>query len=239
MSNLDELAAALDKNQVTDDEGQIVGEETSQEESAPQEQTPVEEAATAEKSADTEDTSPEESTESENEPEMVETAADETGKRYVPESRFKEVYAKMKAFERKLTSKTEAEPKGVIPEPKFKAEPLEKADAVEIELLRATLPQFNPESEEYSREMDELGFAVYKATPGITRIEAARRAVQMAKKIQSKVAKVNEEARSVKSEQSDQGITSRVTSRADVSNIPGEDASPDEMEAWLKAHGQW
>jgi hypothetical protein len=84
-----------------------------------------------------------------------------------------------------------------------------------------------------------LGFAIYKASPGITRLEAARKAVQMAKKIQSKVTEVKDEARSVKTQQSDQGITSRVTSREASSDVPDESSSPEEMEKWLKAHGQW
>jgi len=100
MSNQDELIAALDDHQITDDDGQIKGEETPDEKSATQEQTPEEKDATAEKSAETKEDSPESTEESENEPEMVETASDETGKRYVPESRFKEVYAKWKKAER-------------------------------------------------------------------------------------------------------------------------------------------
>lgn len=236
MSPIDDLAQAMNGRQVTDSEGQAVEETvTPQEESpTPEEQTTVDEGAQAEKPAESEgeetQTKPEEDG-----IDLVELASDETGKRYVPESRFKEVYGKMKALER---AQNEPKPE-VLPQPKVTTQPLDKTDAVEIELLRATLPQFNPESAEYSRELDELGFAIYKAQPGVTRIEAARKAVQMAKKIQSKVAAVNQEARTVKSLQSDQGITSRVSSHGAVSDTPGEDASPEEMEAWLKANGQW
>ena len=42
---------------------------------------------------------------SENEPELVETASDDTGKRYVPESRFKEIYAKWKKAEQEAKAK--------------------------------------------------------------------------------------------------------------------------------------
>jgi hypothetical protein len=236
MSSIDDLAASLNR-QVTDDDGGAVEEnETPQEESpTSEEKTTVEDDAQAEKPAESEEREPE--TESkEDEIDLVELASDEAGKRYVPESRFKEVYGKMKAFERAL--KEEPKPKEVIPQPAVETKPLDKTDQVEIELLRATLPQFNPDSEEYSRELDELGFAIYKAQAGVTRLEAARKAVQMAKKIQSKVAKVTEEARSVKSQQSDQGITSRVSSR-NVTDVPPDDASPEELEGWLKAHGQW
>ena len=235
MSNLDELAQSLNR-QITDDDGQTIEENDTpqEEEPASEEKTTVEEDAQAEKPAESEEKEPETQSK-EDEIDLVELASDETGKRYVPESRFKEVYGKMKAFERALN---EPKPKESTPLPVSDSKPLDKTDAVEIELLRATLPQFNPDSEEYSRELDELGFAIYKATPGVTRLEAARKATQMAKQIQSKVAKVTEEARSVKAQQSDQGITSRVSSR-NVSDTPGEDASPEDIEKWLKAHGQW
>jgi len=237
MSPIDDLAQSLNR-QVTDDDGQPVEENETPLEDQPtlEQQTTEDEDAPAEKPAESE--VPGIPTETkEDEILLEELASDETGKRYVPETRFKEVYGKMKAFERKL--KEEPKPEDLTPQPRFESKPIDKTDAVEIELLRATLPSFNPESEEYSRELDELGFAIYKANPGTTRLEAARRATQMAKKMQSKVAKVEQEARAVKSQQSDQGITSRVTSRGDQSDMPGEDASPEEMESWLKAHGQW
>lgn len=239
MSNLDDLAQAMNQRQVTDDEGKPLEENATPQEAEPtsEEKNAVEEDAQVEKSAESEGKETQAEPE-EDEIDMVELASDETGKRYVPESRFKEVYGKMKDFERKLRN-PEPKPEGVTPEPKLESKPIDKTDAVEIELLRATLPQFNPDSENYSRELDELGFAIYKANEGITRLEAARKAVSMAKQIQSKVAKVEAEARTVKSQQSDQGITSRVTSRVGVSDTPSEDASPEEMEKWLKAHGQW
>jgi hypothetical protein len=239
MAPLDDIAAALDNHQVTDDEGQIVGDETPQEESAPQEQTPGEEAATAEKSADTKESSPEETKESENEPELVETAADETGKRYVPESRFKEVYSKWKAAERKATPK-EA-PKVIEPNqvPPQQSKPLDKADALEIELLRSTIPQFNPESDQYDRDIDEMGFDIYQAAKGqMTRLEAGRKALERAKKITSKVADIKSEARTVKAQQSDQGITSRVLTR-EGTTPDVEKMTLEEKEEWLKANGYW
>lgn len=242
MSNQDELVAALDNRQVTDKEGQIKEEETSEEESAPQNETPEEKDETAEKSAETEDTSPEVDEESENEPEMVETASDETGKRYVPESRFKEVYAKWKAAERSKP-KEEDRPAQPLQEP-IQTVPLDKADALEIELLRSTLPQFNPENEDYSRDIDELGFSLYEAakdntgTHTITRIEAARKALKMAKKITSKVADVKLEAKSVKAQQSDQGITNRVLNREGTKLDPSK-MTLEEKEEWLKANDQW
>lgn len=242
MSPIDDLAQAMNQRQVTDDEGKPMEENDTPQEAEPalEEKNAVEDVSQVEKPAESD------GTDTQTEPEedeidyvpTIELEADETGKRYVPESRFKEVYGKMKDFERKLRN---PEPKleGATPEPKLESKPIDKTDAVEIELLRATLPQFNAESENYSRELDELGFAIYKATPGITRLEAARKAISMAKQIQSKVAKVEQEARTVKAQQSDQGITNRVTSRLETSDVPNEDASPDEIEKWLKAKGQW
>lgn len=241
MSTIDELAAAMDDHQVTDDQGQIAVDETTQEETATQEQTTVEEGATAEKSADTKESSPEETKESENEPEIIETASDETGKRYVPESRFKEVYAKWKAAQRGQSEKTEPE---VIQPAPVQTGPINKADALEVELLRSTLPQFNPESDTYSREIDELGYSLYEGSKDprgnylITRLDAGRKALQMAKKITSKVAEMKIEAKTVKAQQSDQGITNRVLNREGVKLDPSK-MTLEEKEEWLKAEGQW
>ena len=239
MSTQDEVAAALNEHQVTDTQGQIAGDETPQEESAPQEQTTVEEDATAEKSVDTEVVSPETTTESENEPEMVETASDETGKRYVPESRFKEVYAKWKAAQRESST-----PEVIKPIAPVQARPVDKTDALEVELLRSTLPQFNPESDTYSREIDELGFSLYEGSKDnsgkylITRLEAGRKALDMAKKITSKIADVKLEAKSVKAQQSDQGITNRVLNREGAQLDPNK-MTLEEKEEWLKANDLW
>ena len=236
-----DLAAALDNHQVTDDQGEIEAENTAAEETAPQDQTPAEETATAEKSAE-ETNPPKEDVKSENEPEMVETAADETGKRYVPEARFKEVYAKWKDAERK--SKERGEP---VREPmpvRQPVAPINKTDAIEVELLRTTLPQFNPESTEYSRDIDELGFSLYEGSKDskgnytMTRMEAGRKALNMAKKITSKVAEIKLEARTVKAQQSDQGITNRVLNREGTKTDPNK-MSLEEKEEWLKANGQW
>jgi len=234
MDDQQDLAAL--NHQITDEEGKIVAEETAPEETAPQEQTPVEAPATAEKSED-EQTPPKEEAKSENEPEMVPTAEDETGKRYVPESRFKEVYAKMKDLERRTAMSQE-------PVRTSGLKPADKADALEIELLRSTLPQFNQENPEYSREVDELGFALYmgskdaKGNPTMTRLEAGRKALNMTKKITSNVVAIKTEARSVKAQQSDQGITNRVLNR-EGTKIDPEKMTLEEKEEWLKAQGSW
>lgn len=231
-------------HQITDDEGKLIEEQTSSEDSAPPNEAPVEEAATAEKSVD-EEIPPKEEPKSENdlstdEPEMVETAADETGKRYVPESRFKEVYAKWKDAERKAKETGTKVPS----EPIRPNQPIDKTDSLEIELLRGTLPQFNPESEEYSRDIDELGFSLYEGSKNnkgqytMTRIDAGRKAVAMAKKITSKLVSAKTEARIVKAQQSDQGITSRVLNR-EPAKVDPEKMSLEDKEAWLKENGNW
>lgn len=238
MAQPNDLAAALDNHQVTDDQGQIVGEETPLGIPATQKQTPVKEGATAEKSVETKESVPTETKESENEPELVETASDETGKRYVPEARFKEVYAKWKTAERE---KAKVEPQ-VQPQPA--PMPVNKADALEVELLRSTLPQFNPESPDYSRDIDELGFSFYEGSKDnkgnytITRLDAGRKAISMAKKITSKFADIKLEARTVKAQQSDQGITSRVLNREGTKVDPMK-MTLEEKEEWLKANGYW
>jgi len=245
MSQLDDLAEALNDRQVTDEEGQIKEEQTSVEDSATQEEKTVEKDATAEKSAETKEESTQEtSKESENEPELVETASDETGKRYVPESRFKEIYAKWKDAEREAKSKKTELPKVSQPVQLPPATPINKSDALEIELLRTTLPQFNPENPDYSQDIDELGYSIYEGSKDpkgeytMTRIEAGRKAIQMAKKITSKLAEVKDEARSVKALQSDQGIANRVLTREGTKPDPDK-MTLEEKEEWLKANGLW
>lgn len=241
MDIADELAAALDNRQVTDDQGEVPGETTSDENTAAQNETTVDTAETSEKAAETEKSTPVEDEGTENEPELVETAADETGKRYVPESRFKEVYAKWKDADRRL--KTAPQPQRQAPQ--APAAPLNKADALEIELLRTTLPQFNPENTDtYDRDIDELGFSLYEASKDdkgqytMTRLEAGRRALSMAKKITSKIADIKSEARTVKAQQSDHGIANRVLTR-EAQKVDPEKMTLEEKEEWLKANNLW
>ena len=229
---------------MTDENGQVIEEnETPQEEpAASNEKTTEEEVAQGDTPAESE---AEETPPEADEDEIVTVATDESGEGYVPISRFKKVYGKGKAAERENEElKTEIQrlkSQGYTPkQAKQIAEaPIDKTDKVEIELLRATLPQFNPESDIYSKELDQMGFDKYKANPGITRIEAAKMALETAKQLRNKVAKIEEGARTVKSQQSDQGITSRVSSHKPTSDVPGEDASDEEMEKWLRAKGKW
>ncbi len=229
-----EMAAALNDHQVTDDEGKVA-EETAFEETAAQETNTEDETATAEK--------PAESTDEESKTEDVETetqlAEDESGKRYVPEGRFKKVYGELKAKERELESlktqapviKQDSQPQPQTPD---------KSSQLEAELLYATLPQFNPNSDQWDEVLDQTAIDIYIANPGITKMEAGRRAIARAKALTKDQVKIIAEARSVKSQQSDQGITSRVSNRpSEKDQIPGADATLEEMEAYLKKTGEW
>lgn len=242
MSDVDmaqQLAAALNGHEVTDGDGNVDERETSIEESAPQDQTPVEESAEVESTEETKVEEPKTDTE-ESETDL---AQDETGKRYVPEKRFKEIYGKQKATERELQAlKAQlAQGNSVLqtasskPGSKQSAPKVDKADVLE---LKMTLPQFNPASQEYSEDLDTLGFQILRANPGMTPLQAGYQALEMAKKIASKVASVKEEARTVKSLQSDQGITNRVTSRQ-ATQVNPDNMSAKELEAYMKQNGMW
>lgn len=230
-----QMAAALDDHEVTDDEGKVA-DETAVEDTATQETNTEEETASAEK--------PAESTNEEPKTEEVESetqlAEDESGKRYVPEGRFKKVYGELKAKERELDSlKKQAPALQPIQQPTQPQTP-DKSSQLETELLYATLPQFNPDSDQYNQDLDDLAVNVYLANPGITKLEAARKAITKAKALTKDQIKIISEARSVKSQQSDQGITSRVSNRpSEKDQIPGPDATLEEMEAYLKKTGEW
>lgn len=245
MSNTDDLVAALNDHQVTDEEGALTGEQNPSEETTAQEETTVDETTTAEKPPVAEE-SPTQGEETEDPDQLV---ADETGKRYVPETRFKEIYGKAKQKEREVAARDaqiailNAQLLGKAPSPDAKkpeevSPETRKADQLETELLFQTLPQFDPDSKEYSEELDQLGADIYKANPGITKLEAARRAIKTAKKLTEKITQVKIEARTVKSLQSDQGITNRVTSRQAVEPDTSK-MSVEELEAYLKETGQW
>lgn len=258
--NIQDLAAALNDHQITDDEGKMQEESTSFENTAVQETNTVEESETAEKSVEpalSAPKAPSKGTENATTEVEAELAEDEAGKRYVPEQRFKEVYAKQKEHEREnqiLKAQLEASKIGsraVAQEPVAPAKPLDsenRSNALESELLRATLPQFNPESDQYSPALDQLGAEIYKArmepdkkgnlVPTITKLEAARLAIKRAKDLQSKEVEIVAEARAVKASQSDQGITNRVSSRGASQPNP-DNMSDKELEAYLRSTNQW
>lgn len=245
MKNLEELAAALDSHQVTDEQGQIEEEETSQEDTATFEtKTPEEDSVTAEKSAEPED----EATKAlddgdENDVEDIPTsehAEDEAGNRYIPEKRFKDIYGKWKAAERKLQESQKAQPaQGNAPIASAATpQPLDKTEALEIEMLFTKMPEFDPESESYSPDLDRLGAKLLAANPGYTRLQAAREAKALASKFASATANEVAQARAVKASQADQGITNRVVSRQASTPDP-DNMTLEEKEAYLKSIGQW
>lgn len=251
MSNLDDLAAAMNGREITDDEGQIV-EQTTDEESATQETNTEEESAPAEKPAELEVSDPESDTE-EDENQLAE---DESGKKYVPEKRFKEIYGKQKKLERDLQAKDdliqtlmsqglpqkEAKKQATVKTSQPDNTP-SKADILE---LRMTLPQFDPKEDEdgtptnsaYSPELDRLGAEIFRANPGISPLEAGRRALKIAKDISKQEIFLANKAREVKTISSDQGITSRVTSRSSQSVDPDK-MTDRELEEYLRSSGQW
>lgn len=232
--NLADLAAAFGNHQITDDEGQLA-EPTADQEEATDETNTFEETATPEKAVTEDEISQDEPSDDN------ELAVDEKGKRYIPEKRLKKETAKRREAERKaaeLEAKLQQQPVGLqqptIQTPVF-SNPTED---VETEVLFSKYPQFDPESDEYSKGLDKLGLEIYRANPGISRIKAAKLAIERAKELTSDSAKIVAEARAVKSQQSDQGITSRVVSRG-ATQIDPSNMSLEEKEAYLKANGMW
>lgn len=234
-----QLAAALNGHEVTDEEGGVAEGETATVESAPEEKTPEDDSAEVQSTVD----EPVEEAKADTDESESDLAQDESGKRYVPEKRFKEVYGKQKATERELQAlraqmasgnsvlqQAAGKPNSKNPAPK-----VDKADVLE---LKMTLPQFNPGSTDYSEDLDTLGFQILRANPGMTPLQAGYQALEMAKKLAGGVAGAKSEARTVKALQSDQGITNRVVSRqAAKPNV--DNMSADEMEAYLKQNGMW
>lgn len=231
-----QLAAAFDGHQVTDQEGNLIETETIESESAPIEETTDDETAPGENPLEFE---PQAANPVEEDDEN-QLAEDDSGKKYVPENRFKKVYGKMKEYERQLGEYESLKAKGeaLLQKPNSKSKPSEvKVDKADILELKMTLPQFNPASDKYDEELDQLGFELLRANPGITPLEAGRMAIEKAKRITEKYGTTKIEARSVKAQQSDSGITSR---RIVSSNTPDPDKmSEAELEAYLKQTGQW
>jgi len=236
------VADALNDHQITDDDGLLnKADDTAEEKSTTPETNTVDDTASSEKSAEAESTAPK-AEEEVTEPNFAE---DEAGRRYVPEKRFKEVYAKQKETERLLAAEKANRSQGVsqqtvLPQqPQVANQGVDRNTAVELDLLKLALPQFNPDSTEYDPELDKLGAQIYSANPGITMTEAGRRALATAKALTSKQAQVVAEARAVKSQQSDQGITSRVRSNGAAETPDPDKMSLEQMEDYLKSNGQW
>lgn len=241
-SAFDQMAAALNDHQVTDEEGQLA-EGTATEDTASQETNTKEEIATPEKAQESEDLSSQDESEDDEIP-----AVDDLGKRYIPEKRFKKETAKRREAERLAEQKAkEAEalkalisnqtPDKVV-QTGNEPQPDSNLDRLELRMVFKDYPQFNPTSEEYNQDLDALAGDIRRANPSMSVSEAAEKAISFAKKLSSDQIKVAREARAVKAQQSDQGITSRVLQRS------GQTPDPDKMtleekEEWLRDNGMW
>ncbi len=231
--NINDLKDAFNEHSVTDENGQIA-------ETPATAEVPAEEQPTI---TDTE--APVKTKEEPREQETAETdpdvAEDEDGKKYVPKRRFDEVYAKWKEAERTKTAPS------APPTPVMSGINPDRSALLETEFLHQTLPQFNPSSPEYSEVLDEMGSEIYQSSyrfdpktqsvqPTITKLEAARRALDRAKRLGGTQDKIRAEVRIVKSQQSDSGFT---TASKKVADKKPEDMSLEEKEAYLKKTGQW
>lgn len=229
--NLADLAAAFGNHQITDDEGQLA-EDTADQITATDETNSFDDTATIEKSEESTESAPTE--EIDDEPNFAE---DEKGRRYIPEKRLKKETAKRREAERELEA-LRALTKQTVSQPVLEQPQSNPTFDVETEVLFSKYPQFNRESDQYSEALDALGAKLLKANPGWSRLRAAREAIETAKQLTSDSAKIVAEARAVKSQQSDQGITSRVVSRG-AAQVDPDKMSLEEKEAFMRANGMW
>lgn len=224
--DVSDMAAMLNGHEITDDGGNLT-EET---ESAPEET--VTEEIVEEQPVEETTKAPEVPTQKAPvDDDLVEDES--TGKKYVPEKRFTEVYAKMKELERKL----QVTP-GVIPQPVRPSVPLDRADALETELLYSTMPEFDPNSTNYDRRLDELAFQYYRPEQGVTKIAAARKAKDFIRQLSQSQDIVKKEARTVKIAQSEGSIAKRSQAK-DIKEADPSRMSLTDKEEYLKAQGLW
>lgn len=235
--NSSQLAAAFDGHVITDQEGQLA-EDTASQETALEETNTETEAAPSEKTAEEESTSTHEADESDE----TNLAVDDSGKRYIPEKRFKKTYAEKKQLEREnealkqlITSTT---PVGQVKQESTQTSSNPDLDRLELKMVFKDYPQFNPKSEDYSPEIDKLAGNIRRANPGMSVMDAAEEAINTVKKFTSDQIAVAREARTVKALQSDQGITSRVVNR-EPSKVDFDSLSLEEKEQYLRKTGQW
>lgn len=222
--NLQKLEAALNR--------EISEEENPVEDSAPQEENQMDDSTEAEKPAEEEVKEPKPEPESD-ETQLVE---DEEGKKYIPEKRFKEVYAKLKEKERREKELEKALSSKVAPSLQQNV-PSDKADALEVELLFSKYPQFDPTHPDYDEDIDDLAADLYIAGKAKTKLEAAKIALEKVKVLSSKSTTIKDEARVIKKAMAE-SITTKGGSRTEVA--PDIDKmSADELEVYMKAKGEW
>lgn len=231
--NINDLKDAFNEHSVTDENGQIAETPATAEVPAEEQPTITETEAPAKAKEE-----PREQETAETDPDVAE---DEDGKKYVPKRRFDEVYAKWKEAERSKSAPI------APPTPAMSGINPDRSALLETELLHQTLPQFNPSSPEYSEVLDEMGSEIYQSSyrfdpntqsvqPTITKLEAARRALDRAKRLGGTQDKIRAEVRIVKSQQSDSGFTA---ASKKVAEKKPEDMSLEEKEAYLRKTGQW
>lgn len=215
MSTIDDLAAALNGHQITDEDGAITSESAPEEvDSLVSESEPVEEVV-------------EEPKPQEPEPEEAE---DDRGNKYIPEKRFKKVWGEKKALERELAALRQQPAKEA-------QEPLDRTQALEMEILFDKHPEFNPNDSKYSEELDTLAGKLLKADPSLSLLQAAKEAKTLASRIAGRVNLVKDETVMVKRAVSDNGIsgvTKKVSDKVDPDSM-----TEAELERYLKETGQW
>lgn len=227
MDNFQDLAALMNGREITDDSGQIKGEEPT-EETAPQED---EEVTTPEPEVE------EEAPQAEPEAEDVDVE-DESGKKYVPEDRFKKVYGQAKAAEREKKALEEQLRQLQASKSQSPAK-IDKTAMIETELLFTQMPQFNPSSEDYSPELDKVAGSIYATAKGsITKLEAARQAIDIAKRLQSKVTSIKTEAKILKRTASEGNLATKIGQRTEPEKSVDK-MDLEEMEQYMKANKAW
>ncbi len=231
--NLQQLMQAFNDHQITDEEGNLSKEETetSVADSSPQDETTETETPEVEDNTD-------QASEADDQTPEPEVGVDDTGKRYVPQKRFDKVYGEKKALERENQALKQKVQVNAPMHPPASPQTPQSQGSLENDLLFATLPQFDPDSDDYDPDLDDMAATIYKANPGITKIQAAKQAIKKVKSLASKEIAVKSEARKVKALQADQGITSRNVSRGSQVVDP-EKMTLAEKEAWLKQTGNW
>lgn len=241
MAMIDDLAAAFDGHQVTDEDGSILDEGTSLEESAPsQEQTAEEETAEVETTAEPEPEAPQAE---EEDPESV--AEDDSGRRYIPEKRFSKVYGELKQTQRELEAlkslRSNPQMANATQSKTQKADKVDIAASIETELLLDKYPQFDPNSADYSLELDQTAFDIWRANKdsGMTRLQAAREAVSRASKLTEGIRTTRVSNLAQKSQLADSGIASRAVSSKPSQSVDVNKMSETEMEEYLRSTGNW
>lgn len=221
MSTIDDLAAALNNHQVTDDDGQVGSDSaTEQVDSLESESAPTEEVF-------------EEPKPQEQEPEEAE---DEQGRKYIPAKRFDKIYGQKKALERELASLRQQAPSQGTKAPE---QVLDRTQALEMELLFDKHPEFNPSDPKYSPELDALAGKFVQANPSLSALQAAREAKALAQRIGDKRDGIRQESVLVKQSVSDNGIAGRPQKVSTTPQIDIATASADDLERYLKQTGSW